>query len=321
MRRNLSFRERINFQATNTPRIHNMLMEVGMYVTMVLVILRGSLVVSGGTANGTSLGENPGNLITRLEVDATPGVAGVPAGKLKNFGPRACLRRVIFDKGFFENDLSLGSSGISGAAGTFVLNQAYPLWFALPRAVRPFDTALQLSNYNDVRITLTTGSRDTQFSGNDRTFDFSSVVLDIFDEREAPSQTEKHAVLFEEDRPVNIVAANTEFPVREQLPADGNYESILWIAETTNQTLSDSIINEVDLFAGSEMFAKLPKDHIKQLQRFLVTDQAQSMTGLYLTPVVRGGRLNSSLPGVYARLDVSNPGTDRLIVATRRLKA
>jgi hypothetical protein len=316
--RNRSFRERITFQAANAPRYHNFLMGVGMYVTFMLVVLRGSLVVSGGTASGTSLGENPGGLIQRIEVDATPGTAGVPAGKLKNCSPRNLLRRRIFDRGTPFLDTAL-----TGAAGTFTLNQSIPLNFAIPNAIRPFDTALKLDYYNDVRLTLTNGGRDTQFSGNDRTFDYSSLVYDIFDEREAPAQDQKVAVLYEEDRVINITAANGVFPIREQLPADGNYVDLLFISETTNQALADTIINDVKLYQGQNQFSWLPEDILKDLQQSVVTDVATSMTGLYYAPVISNNhpRLAGALPGVWAQLDVSNPGTDRLIVCTRRLKS
>lgn len=328
--RNIGLRQRITCNTENTPLFHQVLMELGAYLCQLRIVLRGTLTVAGGAANGTSLGPNPANLFTRFEVDAaTKGVA--PGGKIKNLSPRMAVSRRIFDRGFLQPDLSLGAGGFNGAAAAYVLNQSIALPFSMPGgattadsglAGRPFDTALKLDAYNDVRVTATFGGRDTQFTGNDRTFTYTSTVLDIFDEREFPDKDNQGGswVLYDEDRVVNLLAANTEFPVREQLPADGNYTDILWIAETTNQALSDAIINQVRLQAGTEQFLNLPEDDLKHMQQEYVSDLATVMTGMYYTPIVRGGRLMGALPGVSAVLDVSNPGTDRILVGTRRLK-
>ena len=309
-----SFRERFAFK-TGTPFFHEI--RKGGYVTELKAVLRGSLVVSAGTASGTALGENPGNLMQRFDIDAVS--KGVyPGGKLKSLSPRSVLRRHVFDKGAFQKDLSI-PAGLTGAAGTFVLNLAFHLRFALPMLARSFETALNTDAYTGLTLQMTTGSRDTQFTGNDRTFDFTSVVLDILDFREAADVPV--GVVYDTDVKVPIVGANNRFPVNGELPKGESYVDLLWMAETTNQALADTIINKIDLLSGTDQFYSQISDYIKQENAEWFNDPQATQTGLYYTPIAKDGLLAGVVRDISGILDVSDPaaGSDFITVNSRRV--
>jgi hypothetical protein len=315
-------RERKQFGAANNVIFHDVPMMVGQLITYLAVFLRGSLVIAGGTVNGTALGENPAGLIQRFEVDAVSAAASIPGGKLKSLTPRTVLLRRIFDRGFKHTDLQQ-AAGINGAAGTYAVNSRFELPFALPTMLRPFDTALALDFYRKLTLKITNGGRDTQYAGNDRNFDYSGLYYDIVDYRENNGAAKPAAVLYDDDRVIQITGANKRLPVKGELPQGEAYVDLLWIAETTNKALSDGIIQKVDLYTGTENFLSLEADEVKGEQLQSLTDAAQvsAMTGLYHTPIVRDGLLSGTQTGISAVLDVLNPaaGADQLTLATRRL--
>src|SRR5437660_4786143 len=90
--------ERIQFQAENTPNLHKIPTRVGVMCTRSDFILSGPLVVSGGTANGTSLGENPGNLaLQTLRVQGFAVDSSYQNGTLDNLSPRTLFALRISD--------------------------------------------------------------------------------------------------------------------------------------------------------------------------------------------------------------------------------
>ena len=114
----------------NSPIVFDIPRGIGEYIQYMIVSLRDSLVVAGGTVNGTALGnENPGNLITRFRVIAQP------KGEIKNLLSRSVIRRSFIDVGF-----PIVGTALTGAAGTFTLDQDYYLMFSLPRQPRPIDS-------------------------------------------------------------------------------------------------------------------------------------------------------------------------------------
>jgi hypothetical protein len=316
-----SIRERVAFGSENSPRYHEI--RKGGMVLDVTPVLTGTLVVTGGTVNGTATGENPGNAVQRFDIDATPRIGSpYPGGKIKSLTPRSVLCRRIFDKGFKQGDMSLAGGTFNGAAGSYTFNQAFPLRFALPNnAVRPIETALNTDQYDGLQLQITTGGRNTLFSGNDRTFDWSGARFDIYDRREngAPGDV---AVLYESDQFVPIAGANARLPIDGELPKNEGYLDILLIAETTGQALADTIIKKVNISSGTDQFSEMYSEYIKQLQREFVTDASENMTGLYLLPIAQDGLLMGAVKPVSLLLDVANPGgagVDRLIVSSRRV--
>jgi hypothetical protein len=316
--------ERIPFKSERTPLIHDMPTRVGVMCTHSKVLLKGALVVSAGSANGTSIGENPGGLLQSIKVQATTIAAGYPTGTLKNLTARSILRRRIFDRMRFVPDVSLGINGFNGAAATYVLNMPFELNYSIPWLRRPFDTALDTGKYGSLQLTILNGARDIQFSGNDRTFDYSGVAWDIYHyfERYDGVGAGPVAVLYDDDLKRNISGANTRLQLNKELPNDGAYTDILWMSETTNSALSDAIINKITLQSGVEQWYEKYSDAIKdEMQDWVVDTSANTvLTGLYWSPVIQDGLLTGAKPNVQAIIDQLNPGTDDLLMARRRIQ-
>lgn len=281
----------------------------GGFIQYIIARLRGNLVVSVGTASGTSLGENPGNLLVRSFLDSAP------VGNLKSLSPRSLIRSTIFDYGRLVG----AGTALTGAAGTFALDLNLYLNFSLEKSPRPIDTALESDAFTSLQLRMQNGGRDTQFSGNDRTFDFTGVTWDIVDQREI---MDGHtAVLFEYDIFKAISSANnnntiTDFSVGRRLL------SHLYLTETTNQALADTILNRLKVQSGSTVFSDaFALDHRANDDMWLY-DAATSLTGSYFVPLspdlTLGGAIDArQLAQIQAVIDNNNPGTDRVIIAVR----
>jgi hypothetical protein len=329
--------ESILYSAFNTPRFHRIIIEPGVILSKILCVVRGPVNISGGTTNGVSAGENPGGLISRFEIDAVANSSTYPAGKLKNVVPRGVLRKHVFDKGFYRNDL-LNYAGISGAAGTpsATLLTAFDLRFCVPGLAKPIETGLRLDQFSSIMLKITTGIQTAMLTGNDRVWDISGVSLEISEFREyaqTPDQSGKlvdfqpPVVLYEEDIVVPITAAMNRMPF-DQFLSPGAYHDIVWIAETTGLALSDAILSEIFMRTGSEQFFDQISDTIKAEQQEYLSDQPNltgltAQTGLYYTPLNKDlgqerALLGGAVPNVGAVATVAHPGTDQVTVSTRR---
>jgi hypothetical protein len=283
----------------------------GGFIQYIMARLRGNLVVSAGTASGTSLGENPGNLLTRCFLDSAP------VGNLKALSPRSLIRSTIFDYG---RVVGAGTT-LTGAAGTFALDLNLYLNFSLERSPNPIDTALESDAFTSLQIRMQNGGRDTQFSGNDRTFDFSGVTWDLVDQREIMSG--HTAVLFEYDITATVNAANnnrtiTDFSVGRRLL------SHLWMTSSTNQALVDTILNRLKVQSGSTIFTDaFALDHRANNDPWL-DDAATALTGTYFLPLspdyTLGGAIDArQLAQIQGVVDISNPGgaADQMLICVR----
>lgn len=316
--------ERIPFQQELNPSIHKIPCRVGAILCKTTPILKGSLVVSAGSANGTVRGsENPGGLLQSAKVEALAVDPSYPDGTLKNLTNVSILRRRIFDAGRFLADQSLGITGFNGAAATYTLNQPFPLYWEIPWLKRPYDGALDTTFYGEIKLTLLNGSRDLQFSGNDRTFNYAGVSWDIyhkFDRYDPGAGLGPTVVFYDDDHQINIQSASTRLEINKSLPSGGLYTDILWIARTTNNALADTIINRITMDSGTENFYDRYSDSIKDEQEDLIVDASTTSTprtGLYNAHCILDGMLSGAKPNVSAVLDVSNPGTDNIVAARR----
>src|SRR5258708_17931202 len=147
--------ERIPFKAETTPLPHQMPTRVGVVWSRSDLVAKGQIVVSAGTASGISVGENPGNNLAQLvQVQGFPLDGRYPGGTLKKLTPRTLLRRRIFDEGRFVPDQQIGAGGLTGAAGTFLINSPLRLPWALPWLKRPFDSALDTGMFGSLLWTI-----------------------------------------------------------------------------------------------------------------------------------------------------------------------
>ena len=321
-----SVRERFAFKK-NTPFFREV--RKGGLVTEICPYFRGQVVVSGGTANGTSQGEAaPAGFISRFQLDAiSKGV--YPGGTLKSLSPRSVLRRRIFDKGTFQGDFAQTRvqsqvSGLTGAAGTFKFNTRFPLEFALSGNVRPIETALNTDAYSGLQLEITTADEKAQFSAaNDRVFDYAGAYLEIVDYREAVDTSDPKnapAVLIEVDTPVPVQTTNQRMPLKSEIQYAEAFLDLLLITETTNGALTDNIINAVKLKSQNDQWFDLYSDEIKAEQDEYIIDPAESGTGLYYLPMTRDGLLMGAMREIEGILDVTNSAAaDLITVCTRRV--
>jgi hypothetical protein len=321
--------ERIPYQTENTPLQHEMPCRVGYVATESTAIFGGSLVISGGTANGTILGEDPGNLAAQqFKVEATAIDGGYPSGTLLSVSSRTMLRRRTFDNltsSRFIPDVSLGISGLSGAAGTFTLNLPFKKYWALPWLKRPFDTALDTGMFSSLLWTITNGAASRQFSGNDRTFNYAGVYWDIYHQFQAYKGVGLGpiAVLFDDDKVKNIGGANARLEINKELVSDGIYTDLLIMSETTNQALADTIVNKITAAASTDEFFNAYSLDLKAEMEDMIGDASTTSTprtGLYFFTIADDGCLTNGKSDLSLTIDQNNPGTDRFIIARRQFQ-
>lgn len=315
-------RDRIAIPALGSVLQHQI--PLGGYVFTHFVIVGGQVVISAGTANGTSLGENPYNLfLSRLTVEASS-IGRYPGGVLKRLYPRSMVRRRIFDRGRSYLDTAL-----TGAAGTFTINSLFELQWSMPSLSNagrsPASSPLKTDEYVGLQLRLETGTVANQFTGNDRTFNVSANFFDILDKRE--DMQGDVFVILEDDLIQPIAVANPAFSI-SQLPARGDYLDVLICAETTNQQLADTIVNRAAFINGSDnIFDQYAVTELKASQALWIEQNTtgEPTTGLYFCPIDPDRLLGGAVPVMGANqlvllMDVSAPGAgaDRLIISSRR---
>ncbi len=317
--------ERIQYQAENTPLIHKMSTRTGVLAIRSDFVLSGSLIVSAGTANGTSLGENPGNIaLQTLKIQGFALNGAYPNGTLVNLSPRTLIRRRMFDANERRiiPDQNLGLTGLSGAAGTFNFNYPLVKYWAMNWLKRPCDTALDTGMFGQILCTLTNGSAARQFSGNDRTFNYTGVFWEITHkfQRYDGNGGGPLMVVFDDDHVRNIQGANARLELNNEFPPDGAYTDLFWFAETTNQAPADTIVNRITLKSGTEQFYDQYSGPLKAQQEEYIGDASTTTTprtGVYWTQIADDGLLSNAKVNISAVVDQANPGTDRLIIARR----
>lgn len=325
MKNNFGPRKRILFVAGG-PLFHQIPLEVGAYIGMITVLLGGSFVVSAGTTSGAFVGENPGAFVASAKVESVAQKAGFRGGVLKNLTARSILRRRSMDRGRIVPDLSLGASGLPGAAGTFTIAQPYSLQFALPRLKDSFqfNTALQCDAYSSLLLTINTNTKAVMNPTTDRTWDTSGMYFDIYDDRAYPTKPGYKTVeMYDTDQPFIINAANSRTPIGSELPQDGAYLDFFACAQTTaSLTMSDAVLNRAIWLAGTQQLFDGTHYAIKAQQQRYVSDTAEVQTGVYYMPFDRDGMLASAEAGISGVLDLNNPGgagLDQLTIASRRI--
>ena len=311
----------------NAPLVYNLTITPGWLLVGLYVFLRGALVLSAGTTSGTLVGDNPGQLLGRITVDADPLPGGFyNGGRIVQLTPRSTKLRRKIDRGTLQPD-SKTAAGVSGAAGTFNLNTILEIPFAFPKLVRPIETALRLDQFANFVLTVNTQDVPTMLSGNDRTADYSQLFVEIVEVREYAPDYYPEATPYQSDTLIVLQAANNRLLVDAELPKTESYIDAMIYTETTNQALADTILNRETAFSGTDQFDDMFADHLKGFFQQVITDQAESATGCYWVPLVQGlsenaGLLNGALPDLKLQLDVSNPGgagNDRVNIAHRRV--
>lgn len=311
---------RITQLAQNSPVYYALVIAgaAGWLLKSIDVFLRGNITLSAGAANGTANGENPGGLISNIDVDATAKPDGYyRGGKIKSLVPASILRGNLYDTGRFQDDLG-GSGVVDGSAATTALNLRLPLRFANKRLKNPFDTALRLDQFDQVLLTIQMSSVAAMRVGNDRTVDLSAAYLEIVEHREYNPNFWPKGVMFEDDKYFQIQGANTRFVIDQQLPKSEVYLDWLLLTRTTNKQLADTILNRMTQYQASEQYSDLYERELRCIDNDYRTEDGTALTGTYYFDLAEG-LLSNAVPWLNLLLDVNNPGTDEMYLRTRRL--
>jgi hypothetical protein len=290
------------------------------------LIVTGTLNVTGGTTNGTAIGEGgPINLIKRITITATRAAGSrYPGSKLVDCHPGSLLRYAINQhSGKFIGELS-GSAIGNGAAGAYPIYLSIPIYWADPTLRNQVQTSLNLDPqdsagnpiYSNVQVQVDTASSLALcFSGNDRTCDFSGLSIQWDDDR---------LVLTGDTTP--IVQEDHEMSIDFAMPQDGAFTSMLILAELgASRALSDALLNRVTITAPTLNFDEYALDIRQKMYDDEWYDPSQPGIGQYFIDFTNGAIQNSNPARAVAALfdvnNVSGANLDQLHFYTRRLFA
>lgn len=322
---------RIPFQAfgTDRPLLLDIAGAVGWHLVKLEVFMRGQFVFAGVTTSGTSQGENPAGLIQRVTVEATPKGDSIyqPGGRICSLTPRSILRQYIFDKGRFLTD---PNGPISGATGTYQVDTRLPIFFAQPRLAKPMETSLRLDQYQQIIVTVSTGTVAAMLVGNNATsVDPSGAYIEIVEHREYAPDFFPLGTIYQDDLQQQLVAAANPQLQFNQFPVTEAYLSALVYAEgvSTSYALEDTVVNRVYEFQDVEMFGSRYNQMVREENRDIVYDPNTSLTGLYYLEFAQPAErmlLRGAVPNMNLAFDVSNPSgsnNDRITILNRRVRA
>ena len=313
----------------NTKRVFTL--DPGLKILRGTVLLRGQVVISGGSASGALVGEGgPANLIQRIRVIATAASGSrYLGGTIVDATPRGLLRHAINEhNGKFFADLN-GSSLGSGAAATYQVYCAIPIYWASSLQRNDYATALPMDLvdstgvpiWSSVQVEVTTGDLTTCFAGNDRVFDYSGLSVDWIDHRLAiPGDTN---LLVQEEHYLLIDGAQ-ERKVDAAMPQSGAFLSWLVMAEAggSANTLSDAILQKITASGSTFNLELWANDFRQKMLEDEWLDPSQAGTGLYFIDFADGLLKNGNpAPGIAAQFRVLNPSglnLDQLRIFTRR---
>ena len=290
------------------------------------LILTGTVTISGGTTNGTLIGEGaPINLISRIRVVANPAPgSGYPGGWLVDASPRSLLRFAQLNHfGAMIGEQS-GSTLGSGGAGVYPIYLAIPIEFADVNLRQQVATALYAdpSAYSSIQIQVATGGATSCFAGTDRTWTYN-LQLQWWDDRIDITPASPAVALVQEDHLVQIGAANTRLN-DPSLPQDGAFLSWTIFAEQgTYNTLSDAILNRVTVMGPTWSFDEFYQDTRQKMYDDEWLAPTSNGAGLFHIDMTNGILQNSNpAAGLLPMISVNNPSgsyLDQLRVFTRRV--
>jgi hypothetical protein len=289
------------------------------------IVLTGQIIISGGTTNGTPVGEGgPERLIRRIVVNAIPAAGSrYPGGKIVDCSPRSLLRYAAYQhSGKFFGAL-VGDGLGNGAANTYNVYLSIPIYWADANLRRQVLTALNAdpTAYQTIQVEVDTGTSTDCFAGTDRNWNFSNLQVQWVDERENIGGDT--LVRFQEDHVFLISAAQTR-ALDNAMPLDGIFESILWMAEqSASLTLADTIVNRIQMSGSTLDFDMYANDIRQQMYDDEWLDPSQTGVGQYFVDFT-DGLVGGAVPAgdLQIRLDVNNPSganNDDLLVYSRRI--
>jgi hypothetical protein len=296
------------------------------------VILVGNVVISGGTTNGTIIGEGgPINLIGRIRISCNRAAGSrYPGGYIVDCAPQSLLRYATIEhQGKFIGELSASVLG-SGAAGTYPIYLSVPIYFADSALLNQMQTALNADLvdstgapiYTSIQVKVDLAQNlQNCFAGNDRVLSLAGCTVQWVDDR--LGLTSDTIPLVMEDHDLLITAAQTRL-VDPGMPLDGSFTSWLILAKLgAGQELSDTLLNRVTIVAPTLSLDQYAQDIRQQMYDDGWFDPSQSGVGQFFIDYTNGLLQNSNpSAGMAPKFDVANPSgaaLDKLTFHTRRV--
>jgi len=290
------------------------------------VALIGTVVVTGGTTNGTLMGEGgPSNLIKRIKITATPASGSrYPGGNIVDCTSRSLLRYAIYQRGKFVAEQSGNPLG-NGAAGTYDIALYIPIFFADSNLRNEMATALNTDPgvYASVQVRVDTGDLTSCFTGNDRTANWSGLTLQWIDNRMGLAGDT--LVRYQEDHML-LIPATQERALDEAMPNDGAFESWLFLQEQGVQdSLTNNLLQRVTVDSPTLSYDKWAPDIYQDMLDNGLIDASQNQSGQLFIDFTNGILANTVAAGpiqaYYQVTNVSGANLDDLRIFTRRVFA
>ena len=296
------------------------------------VALIGNVNITAVVAGGVKIGAGgPVRLIDTIEIDANPLDPRYAGGKiLDKVHPESLLEFATTRRRFYVADqLGANLGGNAAVVANYLVATYIPVYFADPRRVRPIETALNGDAYESIQLRVNCAAVENCFNGANVTVDYSGLTVQWIDDRE--NVTGDTLTLFQENHDFIIPAANKR-ALDLAMPKDGKFlDWLLFGLNTTNETLADTILNQLVINGDSLDFSKYAEDMRQQMfddewwspDNGNPANPAASATGRYFvdfTDKKLGGVIDARYVGFY--FDVSNPGganQDTLRFFTRRI--
>ena len=291
------------------------------------LILTGTIVVAGGTVNGTQVGDGgPVNLIKLIKITATPAAGSrYPGGDIVYCTPRSLLRYAICQhNGKFIAEQSSSVLG-NGANGTYQIYLSIPIYFADGNLRNEISTALNLDqgNYASVQVRVDTGDVTSCFVGNNATVTWSGLSVQWVDDRVAVAGDT--LVRYQEDHVMLI--ASTQLRAEDfALPQDGSYESWLLLSEQgAYATLSNALLQRVTVQGPTLNYDMFTQDIQQDDLDNEWFDPAQNIAGMAFIDFT-GGVIANTVPAAqlnaqFQVTNVSGANLDQIRFFTRRVFA
>jgi len=292
------------------------------------IILQGPIVVSGGTTSGTAVGDGgPLNLIQHVYIRATPDAGSrYVGGNLVDADSRDLITNAIWQRsGKKYINLRGGTLG-GGAAATYQVYLEIPIYWADASQKNGVATALNTDpgSYKSLQLELLTGDLAACFPGNDRTVDWSGLLVQWKDDRVALGYDTLE--LFQENHRLQIPATNKRM-LDPAMPQDGSFMSWQFTSEVnTALALGDTLLNRVVIDGTTIKFDCFADDIRQAMIDDEWLDPSQDGTGMHLVDFTDGVVQANSVPAATfnSYLDVNNvsgANLDTISVFTRRVFA
>lgn len=244
---------------------------------------------SGGAADGANLADGPSHFITEI--------------RLKGNGKDDIVRstgHLNYLKNFFDYSVAPGLTlaAVSGSgAANWIHSLSGRIDLAMPRGYVPIDTALISSLFASLQLSISIGSAEDELvnATNDRVIAFDTCTIDVYVGEIVNFRADAFGQIIAKQFYLEAqpTASSTAYDVI--LPVGNAYRDFLieTVAPNANPTVVNTVLNNLQVKAGSEVFYDAEDDitrRIPALERGIA-----EQTGAFMLDMSRDGLLKQTL--------------------------